>query len=73
MEKEDKFYPEEKTKGKSKPSEEIGDEMEKEEKDKDIYTKEGREKLVEDAEISAEEEGFMRGEEEARKPNEEQE
>lgn len=38
--------------------------METGEKDKDIYTEEGREKLTEDAEISPREEAFMEGAEE---------
>ncbi len=33
-----------------------------EEKEQDIYSKEGREKLVEDGEITPEEDGFMQGE-----------
>ena len=41
-------------------------EMEIGEKDEDVFTQEGREKLLEDAEISAKEDAFMRGEEEAR-------
>ncbi len=42
-------------------SEEKKEAMEHGEEDEDIYTKEGREKLEEDAEISPEEEGFMEG------------
>ncbi len=41
--------------------EEIEEDMEQGEKDEDIYTKEGREKLEEDAEIEPWEEGFMEG------------
>lgn len=42
-------------------SEEIESEMERGEKEEDIYTPEGREKLEEDAEIESWEEGFMEG------------
>jgi hypothetical protein len=42
-------------------SEEKKEAMEHGEKDEDIYSKEGREKLEEDGEISPEEEGFMEG------------
>ena len=35
--------------------------MESGEKNEDVYSEEGREKLVEDGEISPEEEGFMKG------------
>jgi len=42
-------------------SEEISEDMEHGEKDEDVYSEEGREKLVEDGEISPEEEGFMKG------------
>ena len=42
-------------------SEEVSTEMESGEKDEDVYTEEGREKLGEDAEISPTEEGFMEG------------
>ena len=42
-------------------SEEKSQEMEHGEKDEDVYSEEGREKLVEDGEISPEEEGFMEG------------
>ena len=42
-------------------SEEIEQDMEAGEKNEDVYSEEGREKLVEDGEISPEEEGFMRG------------
>ncbi|MBU1111711.1 MAG: hypothetical protein ABIG93_00240 [archaeon] len=42
-------------------SEEISQDMEHGEKDEDVYSEEGREKLVEDGEISPEEEGFMKG------------
>jgi hypothetical protein len=45
-----------------KTSEEVSDEMDIGEKDEDVYSKEGQENLVEDGEISPEEEGFMRGE-----------
>ena len=44
-----------------KTSEEKSEEMEHGEKNEDVYTEEGREKLVEDGEISPEEEGFMEG------------
>tara|TARA_Y100000310_G_C20674099_1_gene811931 strand:+ start:2156 stop:2494 length:339 start_codon:yes stop_codon:yes gene_type:complete len=42
-------------------SEEKSEDMEHGEKDEDVYSEEGREKLVEDGEISPEEEGFMEG------------
>ena len=42
-------------------SEEKKEAMEHGEEDEDIYSKEGREKLEEDGEISPEEEGFMEG------------
>ncbi len=42
-------------------SEETKQEMESGEREEDIYVEEGREKLIEDAEISAWEEGFMEG------------
>ena len=42
-------------------SEEKKEEMERGDKDEDVYSKEGREKLEEDGEISPEEEGFMEG------------
>lgn len=71
MEKEDKVYPEEESGDENKSSEEIKEEMETGEKERDVYTKEGREKLVEDAEISSEEAAFMRGEEEAKQSKEE--
>lgn len=48
---------------KEKSSEEISDDMEQGKKEEDVYTKEGREKLVEDAEISPAEEGFAEGQE----------
>lgn len=41
--------------------EEIKENMEMGEKNEDVYSEEGREKLLEDAEIDAEEEGFMEG------------
>ncbi|MFH1064026.1 MAG: hypothetical protein V1729_03025 [Candidatus Woesearchaeota archaeon] len=41
--------------------EELRDEMETGEKDETVYDAVGREKLVEDGEISPEEEGFMEG------------
>ena len=44
-----------------KTSEEKKQAMEHGEEDEDIYTKEGREKLEEDSELSPEEEGFMEG------------
>ena len=66
MEKEEKTYPEEDMKKKKTP-EEIEEEMDSGEKEEDVYTEEGREKLVEYAEISSREEGFMRGEEKAKK------
>lgn len=59
---EEKFYPaEEQGILKEKTSEEKEEEMEHGEKDEDIYSKEGREKLEEDAEIEPWEEGFMEG------------
>ncbi len=42
-------------------SEEKEEDMEHGERDEDVYTKEGREKLEEDGEISPEEAGFMEG------------
>ena len=42
-------------------SDEIKQEMEEGKADEEVYTDEGREKLVEDDEISPEEEGFMEG------------
>jgi hypothetical protein len=44
-----------------KTEEQISEEMEHGEKNEDVYSEEGREKLVEDGEISPEEEGFMEG------------
>ena len=44
-----------------KTEEQISDEMDMGEKNEDVYTEEGRENLVEDDEISPEEEGFMEG------------
>lgn len=44
-----------------KTSEEISDDMESGEKDEDVYSEEGREKLEEDGEIDAWEEGYMEG------------
>jgi hypothetical protein len=44
-----------------KTEEQVSEEMEHGEKNEDVYTEEGREKLVEDGEISPEEEGFMEG------------
>jgi hypothetical protein len=44
-----------------KTSEEAKDEMETGEKEEDVYSEEGREKLEEDAEIDNWEEGFMEG------------
>jgi hypothetical protein len=44
-----------------KTEEQISDEMEQGTKNEDVYSEEGREKLVEDGEISPEEEGFMEG------------
>ncbi len=43
------------------PSEELKSEMESGEREEEVYSEEGREKLVEDAEISPEEQGFMEG------------
>ncbi|MBD3309703.1 hypothetical protein GF351_00635 [Candidatus Woesearchaeota archaeon] len=45
-------------------SEQIEQEMEEGEKEEDVYSEEGREKLVEDDEIEPAEEGFMEGAEE---------
>ena len=42
-------------------SDEIKEEMEEGKADEEVYTEEGREKLVEDGEISATEEAFMEG------------
>ncbi|PIN81847.1 hypothetical protein COV11_01035 [Candidatus Woesearchaeota archaeon CG10_big_fil_rev_8_21_14_0_10_30_7] len=42
-------------------SEEKKDEMDEGTEDEDVYTEEGRENLVEDGEITPEEEGFMQG------------
>ncbi|MBU0460670.1 MAG: hypothetical protein KKH52_01520 [Nanoarchaeota archaeon] len=59
---EEKVYPaEEQGIEPEETSEEKTLEMEHGEKDEDVYTEEGREKLVEDGEISPEEEGFMEG------------
>lgn len=41
--------------------EQLGEEMDLGEVDEDVYTEEGREKALEDDDISAEEEGFMEG------------
>jgi hypothetical protein len=46
-------------------SEEIKEDMELGEKEENVYSKEGREKLVEDGEIDPEEAGFMQGAENA--------
>lgn len=48
---------------KEESSDEIEEEMEEGKHDEDVYTEEGREKLVEDGEITETEEGFMEGEE----------
>lgn len=45
-------------------SEEIKEDMEEGELDEDVYSEEGREKLLEDDEIDSDEEGFMEGAEE---------
>ena len=59
---EEKVYPaEEQGIEPEETSEEKTLEMEHGEKDEDVYSEEGREKLVEDGEISPEEEGFMEG------------
>lgn len=42
-------------------SDELKKEMDEGKEDEDVYTEEGREKLVEDGEITPEEEGFMQG------------
>lgn len=58
-----KFYPaEEQGIEKEKSSEEIEQDMDKGEKEEDTSTKEGRDKLSEDDEISPGEEGFAEGE-----------
>jgi len=44
-----------------KTEEEISDEMDMGEKNEDVYSEEGRENLIDDDEISPEEEGFMEG------------
>ena len=44
-----------------KSSEEISQDMEHGDKDEDVYSKEGREKLEDDDEIEPWEEGFMQG------------
>ncbi len=44
-----------------KTEEQISDEMDMGEKNEDVYSEEGRENLIEDDEISPEEEGFMEG------------
>ena len=61
-EKEEKFYAA-KEQGilPDETSEEIKQDMEHGEKDEDIYSDEGREKLVEDGEIEPDEAGFMEG------------
>ena len=48
---------------KEKLEEETEQDMEEGEKEEDVYTEEGRKKLVEDDEISPSEEGFAEGEE----------
>ncbi|MAG08124.1 hypothetical protein CMO89_01520 [Candidatus Woesearchaeota archaeon] len=58
---EEKVYPAEEQGGKSETEEEIEEDMETGEKEEDVYTEEGREKLVEDDEIEPGEEGFMKG------------
>jgi len=64
MAEEEKVYPAEEQWDKSETEEETEQDMETGEKEEDVYTKEGREKLVEDDEIKPEEEAFMEGEEE---------
>lgn len=62
---EEKVYPaEEQGIEKEETSEEKAADMETGEKQEDVYTAEGREKLAEDAEISPREEAFMEGAEE---------
>nr|MBT4247806.1 hypothetical protein [Candidatus Woesearchaeota archaeon] len=46
---------------KDQSSEEVSQDMEHGDKDEDVYSKEGREKLEEDGEIEPWEEGFMQG------------
>ena len=54
---EEGFYEEKET------GEEVEDEMDAGEKEADVYTEEGREKLEEDDTLNPREEGFMEGEE----------
>ncbi len=59
---EEKAYPaEEQGIEPKETSEEVKDDMETGEKEEDVYSEEGREKLEEDAEIDAKEAGFMEG------------
>lgn len=61
-EKDEKVYPaEEQGILPDETSEEIKEDMEHGEKNEDVYTPEGREKLEEDSEIEPWEEGFMEG------------
>ncbi len=54
---------------KRKTPEEIAWEMEEGEKEADVYSEEGREKLIEDSEIEDWEEGFMEGAEDRGRQN----
>lgn len=58
------FYPdaEQGIKANPKSSEEVADEMEEGNKEEDVYSEEGREKLEEEEGIEPFEEGFMEGE-----------
>ena len=59
---EEQFYPaEEQGIKKPKTSEEIKQDMEEGKKAENVYSEEGREKLVEDGEIEPHEDGFMEG------------
>ncbi len=57
----EEFSDEEPNAEEDKRPEELEADMDMGKKDEDVYTEEGREKLVEDGEISPEEEGFMEG------------
>jgi len=57
----EKEYPSEEQWETDETKDEIEEEMNLLEKDEEVYSEEGREKLLEDDEISAEEEAFMQG------------
>ncbi|MDP7141307.1 MAG: hypothetical protein QF506_02995 [Candidatus Woesearchaeota archaeon] len=60
-EEKEKVYPAEEQWSESETKEEVKEDMETGEKEEDVYTEEGREKLIEDDEINPKEEGFMEG------------